>query len=144
MRKRWLSGLVFLACLVVVLVGLLCLVRPSNRTNEDKFQEIQLGMTLPEVEEILGGPPRKETDVISTEEEQWSLANYYFMRAGTFNSIHEELLLGGSEEFWLGETGAITIILDHKEQKVCDKRFTTFPPRDKSILDRLRRWLDWF
>ena len=60
MRKRWLLGLVFLACLVVGLVGFLCLIGPSNRINENRFQEIQVGMTLPEVEEILGGPPRKK------------------------------------------------------------------------------------
>jgi hypothetical protein len=141
MRKRSLLRLGLLACLVVGAAGFLWLMRPSNRINEAKLQEIQLGMTLPEVEEILGGPPWKETDVIMTPQERLNLEWYRFSLAGTNNNFHQELYLGGRLEFWLGETGAIVIILDHKEQKVCDKRFTTLLPRDDSFFDTLRRWL---
>ena len=142
MRKYLLFGLGFLACMTMLVTACLCQTLSSDRINEDTLQGIQLGMTLLEVEQVLGGPPWKETPSAIPPEEQRRLILYCFLQAGSISRIHQELWLGGKEEFWLGKTCAITIVLDHNDQKVCAKRLTSFLPAEKeSFVNTLRRWL---
>jgi hypothetical protein len=55
-RRRWIAlGLVNLA--VVLAVGWRMMPRTGPRLQVENYQFVQRGMTLPEVEALLGGPP---------------------------------------------------------------------------------------
>jgi hypothetical protein len=128
--------------MAVLVTGFLLPTLSSDRINEDTLQGIRLGMTLLEVEQVLGGPPWQETHSTIPPEDRRRLMLYRFLQGGSISGIHQELWLGGKEEFWLGKTCAITIVLDRNDQKVCAKRLTSFLPVEKeSFVDILRRWL---
>ena len=57
MKKRLLLALSLLACLAVGFAGVLWLTAPRQRITPESFAKINQGMTLQEVEYILGGPP---------------------------------------------------------------------------------------
>jgi hypothetical protein len=57
-RRRLLLSLVLLVALAVAGVGVVAwLAGPKHRINRESLSQIQRGMTLQEVKDLLGGPP---------------------------------------------------------------------------------------
>jgi hypothetical protein len=116
-RLRWGLGLVA----VVGVVGIAAfLLGPRSPVNPDNFEKIQVGMTLAEVEDILGGPGRPVS--------VWN-------RSGRRNAAGE--LAQETCRVWEGGETVITIFFD--EQGVVLEKEIGHQPG--SMLDRFRRWL---
>jgi len=58
-RKRWLLASLFSLLSVVTTFALICWL-PRTAINQETYDRIEIGMTLAEVEAILGGPARNE------------------------------------------------------------------------------------
>ena len=131
-RKRWLLGLDFcVAAMVPVLVYLCwpletcCPVQTAiNRTN---CERIEIGMTLAEVEAILGGPMRDEsTGPLAGIDDVWAP----FVLGGTdWRNVHKWLTSGPTKidrsYKWLSDEGMIMVWFRFEPEPiyVCDKRF---------------------
>ena len=59
MRKHWLLTLVLCVGLALAVLGTLWML-PASRLDRAHFEALREGMTRPEVERLLGGPPRNE------------------------------------------------------------------------------------
>jgi hypothetical protein len=53
-RHRW---LLLIACLALLVVGLLCWPQTRGRFTREQYERVRLGMSLPEVEQTLGARP---------------------------------------------------------------------------------------
>jgi hypothetical protein len=116
MKKRYLTvaGLVT-ACFCVIL-AVLALLPPGPRVTKTNFDRIEIGMTLSEVEAILGtdrGSRPIDTDIM--------------------------LPIGHEIEEWGGDEGFANIIFDERKRMV-RKDWVSAP---LSLLDRIRHRLPW-
>jgi hypothetical protein len=128
-RKRWALLLMLVACVGVFGAWLLWPRTAITRQNADK---IQVGMTLAEVEAILGGPSRNEANgpllADGDEDESWvdlvDLAN---------------LVNSDSTVCWTSNEILIMVSLD-PAQKV--EQTESFPAhrRSENMMDTFRRW----
>lgn len=113
--------------LAAILVGLgvgLWLLWPHTAITHENADRIQPGMTLAEVEAILGGPARDET-------------------GGRFwiNQLGSTLFLGNSPESqqWVSDECAVAVWFT--DGHVAFHRLDFVVPKDETPLDKLRRWL---
>jgi hypothetical protein len=60
MRRRWLLAWVLFGCLALTLLLPLGPLLRDSYLDREHFETLQVGMARPEVEQILGGPPRNE------------------------------------------------------------------------------------
>jgi hypothetical protein len=126
--------LLLLVVPAVTLAGLLAfwLLWPRSAITRANAERIQEGMTLAEVEDILGGPPRDDgVGLIAVQR-----------RDGSEGTIPRSELLGilGQVEgkSWLSDEVLVWITLDHAGRVTS---CSVEPVRLASPLDKLRRWL---
>jgi hypothetical protein len=121
MRKRFLiagSGL------VVVVLGLsLFWLWPDDRIHPASCERIHEGMTLAEVEAILGGP----AGVYTRDGKDWSMG----MLGNGVSRINDERLV------WVGNSGGIRVDFDEEGQV----HVTQGVPRQQNFWNRMRSWL---
>jgi hypothetical protein len=132
--------------LILLLISLVCilalswlvprLMMPTHRINGDSFERIQDGMTLTEVEDIIGVPPGIYTDP----------SNYYIARFGPGRAItvkdwHTIDTRYPGRKGWYGDNGWIWVELD-QDGRVIGKSLVTHIHRP-NFLDRIRGWLGW-
>jgi hypothetical protein len=124
-KKRLVLAVGVLAISVCILAVWINLSKPGGITL-DSYDQIQVGMTRQQVEEILGGPPRNESALI----ELLHFDNWFESPVWP--------------EEWLGSEIAIYVKFDAQE-RVCDKRMETheFGPAPSPIWDKARSWLPW-
>jgi hypothetical protein len=123
----WRRVLLILGALgLLAVVGVLVLVwlpRPGDRITRETFEQIRDGMTLDEVEAIIGAPPGEytTTDVIYSE------------------FLGSTIILRGSRDMpaWEGYQGKIVVFLDAERKVYC--RYFFDPICRESFFDRLRR-----
>jgi hypothetical protein len=121
MKKRWFITGVAVLLAVVIGVGFLCS-RP-HRINQAGFDRITEGMTLREVEEILGRPPGDYTD----------------RRLPDFAMLDGHLDRWEMAEVWLSDEGVVVVVFD-KDCRVARKAFIPegeWPERP--WMERIRR-----
>ena len=121
--KRWIPAAV--AVTILVFSGLIVL--PNHLAGPGvtraNFNRIETGMTLDEVEEILGGPPCFD----APNGRSWiGLALMCVTR-------HY------SREVWGGNDGAVTVEFN-AQWRVAEKSWTESPD---SFFGKLRRWFSW-
>jgi hypothetical protein len=121
MRKRFLiAG----TGLVIVAVGLsLFWLWPNERVSPASCERIHEGMSLPEVEAILGGP----AGVYTSDGNDWSMG---MLDGGTRHINHRRLV-------WVGNNSGIRVDFD-EEGQVAVKQWV---PRQQSIWNRMRAWI---
>jgi hypothetical protein len=130
-RKRlWLA-------LVGVLGGVvlaLWLASKGHRICEESVDKIQLGMTPPEVEQILGCPPGD----YSSSELLVKFGDYIPLEIvrGITRALSEEM---HRIELWAGDSGVVLIHFD-KDNRVNAKSFSEVMPSG-TFMDKIRRWL---
>lgn len=136
MRKRLFIGL----GLVVVVLGAcyltLWLTTPRQRVRREAFEHIRVGMTLAEIEAIVGLPPGDYTtrpSVIQCAADQEDVAGAYF-EYGSRDDPKRRW------REWIGDQGLIVVRLN-AESKVSDSGFCDVRPAEPSFLERLRKLL---
>ena len=120
-RRRLLLGVGALTLLGVVGFALLtCLSSPTPGVTWENFRRLRVGMSLEDAEALLGQP-----------------------KAG-FNSA----LAGMVDRYWISDGNLIclTFVSDRLEWggwNLGGNGELEFIPMNESLLDRIRRWLDW-
>lgn len=123
MKKRLLLLLGGAACLLVAgyfVYGWLT----ASPINRDTFERIENGMTLKEVEELIGLPPGEYEKGVM----------YWYAEPGSMFGMK-----GDKCESWSSNNGQIVVWVS-PEGKVTDKDFNE-PLERESTFDTLRRWL---
>ena len=136
-KLKWIA-----AVLAVLLLGFgtALLLWPRDRVTEDSWSEIRIGMTLEQVETILGFPG------LDWEEHQAKKAkrSRSFILEGSYlleprwieNEALERERREGDIKHWAGRRGDIAIFLDECGH-VRGKRFRGSRPTEPDLLDRL-------
>jgi hypothetical protein len=130
MKKPLLAVVAVLLVLVGILLTLL-LPRPSKVTRAN-FERIEVGMSKPEVEEILGGPPGDYRD----------RPTYTHARVDFLLGLVGAFAPGREERGWHGNQGVIEVTFDGPGV-VAEKQFTEETPAGwaETLRWRLnRRW----
>ena len=125
MTKPRLFLLAFAACLGVAVFWGVRLLPPRHRINPESFEKIQVGMTLEEVEAILGVPPGD----YATKQHVYDLWGGDGVVLGLRHRIA-----------WAGDEGAIHVILS-PEGRVSHKLWLDLCfIGEVTFLDKLRGW----
>ena len=125
MTKPRLFLLAFAACLGVAVFWGVRLLPPRHRINPESFEKIQVGMTLEEVEAILGVPPGD----YATKQHVYDLWGGDGVVLGLRHRIG-----------WVGDEGAIHVILN-PEGSVSHKLWLDlWFIGEVTFLDKLRGW----
>jgi len=123
-RKRLLLIVGYLTAMLLATYGILRLTAPRPKLTLDNMEAIEHGMTLQEVEKILGAPA----------------GNYSSMRDAEAADLPQCYDKPGDkiwvdDQMWLGvrfdETGKVTTYDYYRHRR----------NQDKTFLDHLRRWL---
>jgi hypothetical protein len=114
--------------LAAVLVGLaigVWLLWPtaSDHINHNSYQKIQEGMSLAQVEHLLGGPP-----------------GHYNTRPIGPLITEVTMPVGATLQEWVGNDWRISVCLS-ADASVLFAEIDPVPIRAESVVDRLRRWL---
>jgi hypothetical protein len=131
--KRKLKWLAIVLAISLLGFGTALLLWPRDRITADSWKQIRLGMTVKEVENMLGEPGSRHVDIwrdLAKEPGNWFAEPNPFIFDGTRNLT------------WIGRNGFIDIRYDERRQ-VIGKYFGEFPSTRPSFIDRLRDWLGW-
>jgi hypothetical protein len=116
MKRRYLTVAGILAVCICLTLGVLAIMPPRPGVTKANFDRIEEGMTLPEVEAILGSD------------------------RGSRGIVTEVFLPIGHEiEEWGGDEGFANIVFDER-RRVIRKDWNDAP---LPLLQRIRRWLPW-
>ncbi len=140
-RSRHFLFLSLVSVVVALAVGL-WLLWPRTAITRENAAKIKVGMTLAEVESILGGPDRDEgtgTFIYTDESREWDGARGNGVITATTNVRKD-----GSEyqgrRMWKSDT--VMILIDFNEEiLVSNTESIGLAPVAESPLDMLRRWL---
>jgi hypothetical protein len=139
-RRRFLLASVIFLCLFWYF--LLWITAPAPGINQQGFQRLKRGMTLPDVIGTLGATPG---DYITGKPsvELYTLSSHFPQRFSVDdfrrNCEANKLTIKGLEE-WLGNEGIITIHFDG-DGRVDWSMFNRVIQPEESLLAMLRRWL---
>jgi hypothetical protein len=123
MRKRLRVVTGLSAALGVSAFVVVWLVLPRDRISESNCEQIREGMTLPEVEAVLGGPAGAYT----SDGKDWSMG----MLKGGLRQI------GHTVQAWVGDDGGIRIHFDRAERVAAAQ----WCPRRVTFFARVRAWV---
>jgi hypothetical protein len=136
--------------ITLVLTGLLLigvfLLGPRDRITKASWDEIRVGMTEKEVEQILGGPGRSldgfwdHMRAIKKQSGQARPLVYDHKRS----FAEPEIIIVSNEKdrYWIGRHGELGIQLD-EEGHVSGKWFNGWRSAEPTFIERLREWLGW-
>jgi hypothetical protein len=145
MMKRKLKWLAIVFGVLVLGIGTAFFLWPRDRITPESWKTIRIGMTVEEVEAILGGPGMKWKDYM----DQWALAAEIGKPRSSRISFRE-----GEEpkkqvwwdaknsKVWPGTRALIGIQFDEGGH-VMIKIFEEWLPANPNFIDRLRDWLGW-
>ena len=123
MRKRFLVAIGLIAVLGVSAFVVIWLVVLRGRISESNCELIREGVTLPEVEAVLGGPEGAYT----SDGKDWS---HGMLRNGIRGIDH-------TRKVWVGDDGGIRVDFD-KDERVAVAQWC---PRRVSFFARIRGWI---
>jgi hypothetical protein len=131
-RSRW---WLILACLALLVVGLLCWQRTSGRFTREQYDRIRLGMTPAEVALVMGG---RGTGPVGTSVWDKALER---IDSPAWDSVAEKSpapMAIDRAEAWLDESAAVMV--GYCDDKTIKKEMLTRVPLWKI---KAREWLDW-
>jgi hypothetical protein len=133
-RKRWLVGLLLITCLGAVAI-VYFLMPPRSPINQGNYTTLRLGMTLQEVESVLGGPARDEsTGVLVTYVGDEAFKFIPAMLGGmTMSSAYRTRV-------WATDYAIIRLTLDH-QMRVDSLEYMDVHPADNPLVAYVCRWL---
>jgi hypothetical protein len=144
-RRRLLLILSLLALAAVGISVVLCLTQPKHRINRDTLARIQPGMTVQEVEDLLGVPPGNNSG--GKNEVLFGIVSTYTAveQLPALNQEQQVLtfedLANLEQKKWIGEEYAILVLFDKQGRVLV--AMEGFVPSSDSVLARMRRWLHW-
>jgi hypothetical protein len=138
MTKHSLFWLAYAACLGVAVFWGLRLLPPRHRINPESFEKIQVGMTLEDVEAILGVPAGKYYKGSYFLLGPWQKVGNLWVCCG--ECLGQQSLSGDKE--WIGKDGAIAVWLDSQE-RVVRQEFSDLMSCEvqERFFDKLLSWL---
>lgn len=123
MRNRSQALLFLLAVVALTAVVAHVLRQPAGPISSRDCDRIEIGMTLPQVEAILGGPPGAYT--VAESDWSWVLEN------GVMPSDH-------TRRVWVSDVGGVRIDFD-PAGRVAMKQWVPGPAANRGLLQRLFR-----
>ena len=123
-RRFWLLGMAGSACLVAL--GIVWLLEFRSGITKSNYRRIREGMTLQEVETVLGGPPGNYSRFPDKEAGLWTID-------ADRPDLNREFFIG--REVWVGNELAVAVWFND-EERVQKKEVNQMPKRD--LLQRLR------
>lgn len=112
-------------------VTLVLLVPRSSAITRENALKIKPNMTLGEVEEVLGGPARDETD---------GKRQCLVVDIGSFFTVPDSERVSVAEYRWIGQRREIYVSVD-SEGRVIDRRSGYPLGLDRTMLYKLRQWV---
>lgn len=112
---------------------------PQSRVTRAGFEALRVGMTMKDVERVLGGPPGdyRTGDVdLDLSRVQPEFDNVMFAPEVLLGERHFE------HEWWQGDGGTVWVCFD-EEGRVVTKEFTPGELVASTPHARFRRWLGW-
>jgi len=154
--KRKLKWIAVILAVLLVGLGVALFVWPRDRITTESWKKIRIGMTVKEVESILGRPGSRMPEFLAhLDALEKKLGKYPFVSDGISfaerdpQDVAEKsrivldkggfVFLGG-EQYWIGQRGCMEIRFDPQGQ-VKWKRFNGWRSAAPTFLDRLRDWL---
>jgi hypothetical protein len=137
-RTRW-SLLFFFAVVMVALLIGGWLLWPQTAIRRDNAAKIREGMMLIEVEAILGGPPRDDSNgPVSHDDGEggWVIGGNQYEAA--LEGDNDEVI--GRERHWYSDTALVTVRFDLTD-RVTEIRHRPLYPVERGAWESLRRWL---
>ena len=143
--KRKLKWTAVVFAVVLLGFGAAIFLWPRDRITAESWEKIQLGMTVEEVQDILGGPGNdfKEAE---------DLYDRVVAKSGKEPLDHASLRYEPDKQFaeeetkvmrvWVGREAVIGIVFD-PENCVKKKAFQRGRLAEPNLIDRLRDWLGW-
>jgi hypothetical protein len=131
MKRRRFLFVALLIVMVVLSLGV-CLLPPRTAITRDNAERIRLGMTLADVEEILGGPERDETTGPTERDPNFDGPEF-----------NQEYLAGKPDPSmyaWQADRVAILVLIG-PDNRVVDFAIRLSRRTQETMLDMLRRWL---
>jgi hypothetical protein len=134
MTKRRLFWLAYAACLGVAVLWGVRLFTPRHRINRENIDKIQVGMSLEDVESLLGAPPG-----------DYTRGNFLLLTQDHPRNIYwaaSPLDLTWGDARWIGDDAAVAVWLD-PQKGVTKTQFAEVICLDaeQGILDKIRSWL---
>jgi hypothetical protein len=112
---------------------------PRTAITRENADKIRMGMTLAEVEAILGGPARDESTASLTDD------NLDMELVGIPEILFDatcdgEMVPASNRKLWISDSVVVRVCFDAEGRALCNE---SVPVRraELSPLDRLRRWL---
>jgi hypothetical protein len=99
--------------------------------TQANYQRIREGMTLQEVESLLGGPPGNYSRIPDKEAGLWTIDP-------SRPDLDRQFFIG--REVWIGNELAVAVWFDDQERVARKESYATL---DRSLLERLRDRLGW-
>jgi hypothetical protein len=140
LRRRWLWLLVFVSAALSVAV-FLAYVSTDTKITRENIERIKEGMTLEEVEAILGGPPRIEGTNPSLNEGQREVRELYSRKGLDFSLPGFEFR--DTVRGWDSRRAAVVIHFRAETAKDVDKVLSVLPDRTShpTLEERFSLWL---
>ena len=123
----WMAGGAVLAALPIVWLAFVF--RPG--ITQANYERIREGMTLQEVQKLLGGPPGNYSRIPDKEAGLWTIDP-------NRPDLNRQFFIG--REVWIGNELAVAVWFDDQERVVRKESYETL---DRSALQRLRDRLGW-
>ena len=143
--KRKLKWTAVVVAVLLLGVGAALLLWPRDRITRESWEKIRIGMTVAEVEDILGGPGIPYEDFLTLQDRAEVVEGHFSIDEPKDSWVPMDLWKEtelANTRFWLGGRGTLGILFD-RQRKVASKVFVTTKVRDPNFIDRLRDWLGW-
>jgi hypothetical protein len=106
-------------------------VSPRSGVTQANYERIREGMTLPEVENLLGGPPGNYSRIPDKEAGLWTIDP-------SRPDLNRQFFIG--REVWIGNELAVAVWFDDQGRVARKESYETL---DRSLLQRLGDLLGW-
>ena len=142
--KRKLKWLAIVLAVSLLGFGTALLLWPRDRITAESYEEIRVGMTENDVEQLLTRVGMKEENAKDQIERLTKLGNAPFGFVGEIKQEPEGDFEPVLTRIWIGRRAILGIEYDRvPDGRVRRKLFLGIQATEPSFMDRLRAWLGW-
>jgi hypothetical protein len=150
-KKVWILGIGLLIGCIAAAIVCYATAEPQSPINGENAARIQVGMTLAEVEQLLGGPARDESSgklaSVCDESEFSELTVHFFKHPPVFCSAGMTIFLNNGKEahsfpiLWVSDRLIVRVFLDTEGHVEFSESMPVFCADEHPIRALVRRWL---